>query len=433
MTQFWIYVAGLIILAMAFIVLPLLRKRFHTGISADELNLSVFKQQLAELDSDLEAGNLDQQRYEAAKKDLEKELLSDITSDQAKAAEATQRDGRWLALGALAVPIVAFLLYQTLGSPEIIQRLKEPPMTAAANDTSPHAQNPDMKGLPPMEELVKRLAEKMAQNPDNQEGWIMLGRSYMAMKQFPEAMDAYDRAMKINGENVSLLLAYAEAIAAMNGNDFTGRPAPLVEKAFALEPENPNTLWLAGIVAYQQGNFQDALTRWEKLQSKLPPQSNELESINSAIDDARSQLGLAPQEAPLPQIASAQPKSEMQPAAQTANSAIEVNISLSPELSAKAKPGDLLFIYAKALSGPPMPLAAVRKRVGDLPLTLRLDDSMAMMPQMKLSSFPKVVVGARISLSGGPTAQSGDLEGEVKPVTPGQSEPVSVVINAIHP
>ncbi|MEJ2453235.1 MAG: hypothetical protein P8103_03645 [Candidatus Thiodiazotropha sp.] len=110
-----------------------------------------------------------------------------------------------------------------------------------------------------------------------------------------------------------------------------------------------------------------------------------------------------------------------------------MKVALSAEMAQKAKPDDLVFIYAKAVSGPPMPLAAARKQVRDLPLTIRLDDSMAMMPQMRISKFEQVVVGARISLSGNPMAQSGDLEGEVRPVTPGQSETVNVVINSVHP
>lgn len=450
MTQFWIYAIGLIILAMAFIALPLLRKRFGNDVDIDELNLSVFKQQLEELDSDLQAGNLDQERYDAAKKDLEKELLEDVSEAGAKNAPVSVEGGRWMALSALAVPIAAVLLYQWLGSPDIAASLaggktdmSRPAAEAAAN---PHANGgANTQGMPPLDQMVKQLEAKLENEPENIDGWVMLGRSYMAMKRFPDAVQVYDRAMKVNSEHVALLLAYSEALGINAGNNFMGRPAELINKAFALEPENPNTLWMAGIVAYQQNNFQAALDRWEKVQAKLSPQSQELESVGNAIDDARAKLGLPPIDRPLPKIAQGgmgmgrpanmgrQGNMEQSGSASSAKSAIQVEISLSPELSAKTKPGDMLFIYAKALSGPPMPLAAARKRVSDLPLKLQLDDSMAMMPQMKLSSFPKVLVGARVSLSGTPTAQSGDLEGEVKPVTPGQTEPVKLVINSVHP
>ncbi|MEW8015851.1 MAG: c-type cytochrome biogenesis protein CcmI [Candidatus Thiodiazotropha endolucinida] len=428
MTLFWIIIAGFSLLAMGFVALPLMRKQVTSGITSDELNLAVFKQQLAELDNDLKSGALDQARYDAARRDLEKELLSDV-SEQSRPAESGGT-GQKMALSALVIPLAALLLYQFIGSPEIISRLANQP--AATHTASAQSQGRSTQNLPPMEELVKRLAAKMQEQPDNQEGWIMLGRSYMAMNDPSAAINAFDRAMEISDKNVGLLLAYAEAIASNTGNDFTGRAAPMVEKALQLEPDNPNVLWIAGIVAYQQTDYQDAVDRWSKLRGLLKPQSAELESVNEALDDARSKLGLPTEEPELPSIVQAKKQVPAEPAA-AGDKSIQVEISLSPDMQDKANPDDLLFIYAKAMSGPPMPLAAVRKRVSDLPLSINLDDSMAMMPQMKLSQFPEVAVGARISLSGSPTAQSGDLEGEITAVSPGQPEIVKVVINSVHP
>ncbi|MFI0376399.1 MAG: c-type cytochrome biogenesis protein CcmI [Candidatus Thiodiazotropha sp.] len=428
MTLFWIIIAGFSLLAMGFVALPLMRKQVTRGITSDELNLAVFKQQLAELDGDLKSGALDQARYDAARRDLEKELLSDV-SEQSRPAESGG-SGQKMALSALVIPLAALLLYQFIGSPEIISRLANQP--AAAHTASAQSQGTSTQNLPPMEELVKRLAAKMQEQPDNQEGWIMLGRSYMAMNNPSAAINAFDRAMEISDNNVGLLLAYAEAIASNAGNDFTGRAAPMVEKALQLEPDNPNVLWIAGIVAYQRTDFQNAVDRWSKLRGLLKPQSAELESVNEALDDARSKLGLPTEETELPSIVQAKKQVPAEPAA-AGDKSIQVEISLSPDMQDKADPDDLLFIYAKAMSGPPMPLAAVRKRVSDLPLSINLDDSMAMMPQMKLSQFPEVAVGARISLSGSPTAQSGDLEGETTAVSPGQPEIVKVVINSVHP
>lgn len=429
MTLFWIISAGLTVLAMAFVALPLLRKEVTSDITSDELNLAVFKQQLAELDSDLEEGKLDQAQHEAARKDLQKALLTDVSPN----AEITQNktSGRAMAATAVLVPIAAVLIYNILGSPEIIQHLAQQP-AGQPNQQPVQSQKEGMENLPPMEELVRRLAEKLEQNPDNHEGWIMLGRSYMSLNDHSAAINAYQRAMEMNDQDVSLLLAYSEAIAATSGNDFTGRAAPMIQKAFELEPENPNVLWLTGILAYQSSDFKSAIVRWNALRDQLTPQSNELESVNKAIDDARSQLGLPAEVEELPSIVKAK-KPAAKPQSSTAAKAIKVEISLSPDLQSKAKPNDLVFIYAKAVSGPPMPLAAVRKKVSDLPISLSLDDSMAMMPQMKLSGFSEVTVGARISLSGNPKAQSGDLEGEIEPIKPGQAETVQVVINSVHP
>lgn len=256
----------------------------------------------------------------------------------------------------------------------------------------------------------------------------MLGRSYMAMNQPGQAIAAYERGMQVNSENATLLLAYAEALAQSSGNDFTGKAASLVEKAHQLNKQDPNALWMLGIVAYQKKDFQGAIGYWEQAKGLLGPEHKDLNAVDNAIDDARNQLGLGPQ---LPSIV--QTKDQPQPAVGGDDHAIELIIKLDPNLAAKASPDDMVFIYAKALSGPPMPLAAVRKQVKDLPITVRLDDSMAMMPEMKLSAFPEVAVGARVSLSGNPIAKSGDLEGEIKPVKPGQSGPVMVIIDSIHP
>ncbi|MBT2990535.1 MAG: c-type cytochrome biogenesis protein CcmI [Candidatus Thiodiazotropha sp. (ex Ctena orbiculata)] len=432
MTLFWMIIAGFTLLAMAFVALPLMRKQVTDNITSDELNLAVFKQQLAELDNDLEIGILDQARYDAARRDLEKELLTDI-SEKPQHPDS-KASGQVMALTALALPVAALVIYQLLGSPEIIQRLAGQPATMPAASGQAESQARNMQNMPPMDELVKRLAEKMEQQPDNQEGWIMLGRSYMALNDRSAAINAFERAIEISDENISLLLAYAETIASGSGNDFTGRAAPMVEKAFELEPNDPNVLWIAGILAYQRTEYQDAVNRWSTLRGMLKPQSAELESVNSALDDARAQLGLPPEEPELPSIAQAKaPAPVAEKVVENQGKSLRVEISLSPDMEKKAKPDDLLFIYAKAMSGPPMPLAAVRKKVSDLPLAINLDDSMAMMPQMRLSQHAKVSVGARISLSGSPTAQSGDLEGETSAVSPGQAEIVNVVIDSVHP
>jgi cytochrome c-type biogenesis protein CcmH len=436
MTLFWMITAGLTVLAMAFVALPLLRKNVSSSITADELNLAIFKQQLAELDNDLQAGILDQARYDAARTDLEKELLTDIEPETKQTSQAGSKYARAMAGVALLVPIAALTLYQLVGFPDIIPLLGSQSasngMPPAAHGTGAGSTGQGKGQLPPMDVLVERLAAKLKEQPDNLEGWIILGRSYMTMKNYPAAIKAYQTAIKLDDQNVNLLLAYSEALAATHGNDFTGQAAPLIEKAYTLAPQDPNVLWLNGVLAYQSNKFQLAIERWQDLRATLTPQSSELESINGAIDDARKQLGLAPEEPELPNIVSAG-KPKPTPSAASSAKGLQVEISLAPEIAAKAKPNDLVFIYAKALNGPPMPLAAVRKQVRDLPLSVKLDDSMAMMPQMKLSGFDQVVVGARVSLSGNPSAQSGDLEGEIKPVAPGQSQVVKVSINSVHP
>lgn len=436
MTLFWTYAAGLILLAMAFIVIPLLRKYAKQGLSSDELNLTVFQQQLKELDSDLSSGILEQDQYDAARRDLEKELLLDVSGSKVEKSQMSSSSGKWMLISAFMVPLVALLLYQVLGSPKIIELLASGPVAQAAEGgmQSPHAQAGSTGQMPPMDELVHKLEAKLEAQPDNIQGWTMLARSYVAMGQPDKATGVYERALKIKDDDVDLLLSYAEHLGKQANNNFTGRAAELIEKAYALDQQGLNNLWLMGIVEYQRGSYQKAIERWESLADKLGPQSQDLANVDQAINDARERLGMEPK---FSSIVPASDQPAVQPApAETAadsGSAIRVKISLAPELQAKASPEQTVFIYAKAISGPPMPLAAMRKQVKDLPIEITLDDSLAMMPQMKLSLFPEVVVGARVSLSGsGPGAKPGDLQGEIKPVKPGQSAQVDVVINSVY-
>ncbi len=422
MTLFWTIAAGLTLLAMGFVVLPLLRSHISQTITSDELNLEVFKQQLQELDDDLNAGLLDQVRYDAARKDLEKGLLQDVNSKAEASPQADSR-GRWALASALLVPLVGIALYLNVGSPQIIPQL-------AANQTGAAPASPSTKDLPPMEELVARLAQKMQEQPENLEGWLMLGRSYLSMKRYPDAIAALDRAVALAPDNVSVLLASAEAVGASTGNNFTGAAAARIEKAVSLSPGDPSARWMMGIVAYQRGQYQEAISQWQAAKQALGAESDDLASIDSAIADAREQLG---GRAKLPSIKQSTDTPANAPEMAAAGMGIIVEVSIDPELLKQARSEDTVFIYAKALQGPPMPLAAARKQVKDLPLKLTLDDSMAMMPQLKLSNFTQVKVGARIARSGGPTAKSGDFEGEISPVTTTGGTTVQIIIDRVHP
>jgi cytochrome c-type biogenesis protein CcmH len=431
MTLFWTIAAGMMVLALAFVVPPFLRKRAQPGISQDALNLSVIKQQLAELETDLSNGALDQDQYEAARKDLEIELLSDISADNGASRKPAEKSGRSaLAVAGIGIPLLAIGLYQAIGNQEIIPLLAR----AADQARSDHATSADpTRGLPPMEELVEKLAERLEQEPDNIEGWIMLGRSHMAMGQVEQALKSYETAYRLAPDDPSLLLNYAEALAKMQDNRLSGRPAEMIEKAVEIEPRNPNGLWMMGLVHYERGTFSKAIQSWQRLTLLLPADGEDAAAVAAYIEEARSRA--APDTSPPRVAAAAVPSASAGQAKAVSESqgGIKVSVSLHPEFQDKVNAEDRVFIFARALQGPPMPLAAVRKQVKDLPVSLTLDDSMAMMPQLVLSAFPQVVVGARISKSGNAIPRTGDLQGEVSPIEPGRQAVVEIVINAIRP
>jgi cytochrome c-type biogenesis protein CcmH len=448
MIIFWILAAGLIGLALLFIVPPLVSEHAKVeDVDRDALNLAVFRQQLEELDNDLATGELGQEDYDAARRDLERELLRDVGQDTAPVTATEPGQGRWAALVlGLAIPIAAVSLYLFQGNAGIIPELEASAgtQTATAQSEAMPPGHPAVGNGPAasLDVLVQRLAEHMQKNPNDLKGWIMLGRTYTVLQQPEHAVSALEKAYALAPKQPEVLTAYAEALAASNGNRLEGRPAELIKTALQLDPQSVSAHWLSGLVSFQKGDFKGAASEWEGMLARFDPQGQEAAQLRRFVNEARRRAGVPPIEAPASapmQVAEAggrtsgpTPRDEVATQANPA-AKLTVEVALDPALAAKADPQETVFIYAKAVSGPPMPLAVQRVHMSQLPLTVTLDDSMAMTPTMRLSAFPQVTVGARISKSRRAIPQSGDLQGEVSPVKPGRTEPVKVVINSVHP
>ncbi len=435
MTIFWILVAGLAALALLFVVPPLLtRHEAERAPDQDQLNLALFRQQLQELDADLEAGNLDRGQYQAARRDLERELLHDVAGQGAGPAGPGQRAPLTALFLALALPAFATWLYVAIGDSAIIPRLE----LAATNRANPAAAGHGAAGgadAASLEVLVERLAAKMEQNPDQLEGWLMLGRTYVALEQPAKGAAALQRALALAPQDPEIMVSLAQALAAAAGGQLAGRPVELITSALAVAPDHATGLWLQGLAAYQAKEFPQAVEHWERLAQGLDPNGEDAAQLRQFIADAREEGGLPPSDAPT--AAPASPMTGQTAAAgqdtYAAGPSLQVEVSLAEPLWREADINHSLFVYAKAASGPPMPLAVKRLKVADLPLTVTLDDSLAMTPEMKLSNFPQVIVGARISPSGQASPQSGDLEGETGPLSPTDQASVKVLIERVRP
>jgi cytochrome c-type biogenesis protein CcmH len=252
----------------------------------------------------------------------------------------------------------------------------------------------------------------------------MLGRSYRVLGRNTEAAQAYAKAERVVAADPRLLVDYAESLALAHDGNLQGKPAELVARALELDPGHPLALMLSGAVAFQREDYAGAIRQWEKVQTLLAPGSEEARAVGDSIAKAR-------------ELAAAQPAAK--PAAKAPGGVasgsparIAGTVSLAPALAATAAPTDTVFIFARAVGGPPAPLAVLRRQVKDLPVKFTLDDSMAMAPNLKLSGFAEVVVSARVSRSGNATPQSGDLQGLSKPVKVGATG-VSVVIDTAVP
>jgi cytochrome c-type biogenesis protein CcmH len=259
---------------------------------------------------------------------------------------------------------------------------------------------------------------------------VLLARSYKALGRFELAADAYSHlGIAIDGEP-DLLADYAEVLARQANGDFSGKPEELLARALHLDPENEQALALAGIAAYHRQAYPEAVSYLEKLLPKLPPDSEGARTVKGTIEEARKLAGLT---ASLPQPRAAT-RATLTTSASGSASALKGHVSLSPALAATVKPGDILFVYAKPVQGPRIPLAVLRTHATALPLAFTLDDSLAMNPQMKLSLLApgtEVQVGARISRSGEAMPRSGDPVGEINHVKPGTQDLKIVIDHAV--
>lgn len=431
--MFWIIASILILIALAFVLPSLLRKQRVIGGAVDarrKQNIQIAKEQLEDLEHRFEKGEMEEDAYQSTRDELEMALFEDM-KESTQDAQLTNKVSSVSVVGsfaiALLVPLIAVGMYTKLGSPVFTTDLSS--QQAAKQELEKNVpKNAD--GTPDIDTMVAGLQKKMEANPNNPEGWFMLGRSYMVMKRYPEAAKAYEQAYKLQPESTDVMLSLADSLAMASNGSIKGRPTELINKVLEIEPDNLTGLWLGGMASRQQGDYVTAIKRWNGVLSQLKSPA-EKQEVNSLIAESMKQLTPEQQAVMKTDMASTSTTDQAPKAMKTSDTSvvdknnkngngISVTVSLSEKLKSQTQPTDLVFVYAKAVTGPPMPLAAARKQVKDLPLEIVLDDSMAMIPTMKLSGFSEVIVGARVSKSGQPIAQNGDLFVEKKPVKAGE-------------
>ncbi|SJM92492.1 Cytochrome c-type biogenesis protein CcmI [Crenothrix polyspora] len=413
MNIFLLLIVVLLIVAYLIILPPLWRIQVIEDAGFDERNTLIARHRLSELKEQLQSGGLSQALYDEQLAELKQALGDDLGIESHVTTAQTQ--GRWMVyVLALGIPLLSGLLYLKLGAPQAIDHVEE---VAVVGSSAPDSEA--------INKMVEGLAAKMKANPNDGEGWLMLGRSYKVLQQYPKAVEAFANAHRLLGDKPDVMLMYADALAFANNEKIDGKSAELVFKALAQEPDNLNGLWLGGMSKAQAGDFMGAMLLWKKLESLLPAGSDAQKETQELLAKIASQM---PKDAVVPQVDSVQQASNSQATATTEVS-VKAAVSLDASLKQSVEPNDTVFIYAQALSGPKMPLAIVRKQVSDLPLSVTLDDSTAMMPKMKLSNFKAVKLMARISKSGNAMPQAGDLIGTVEEVTLADKKLNKIVIN----
>jgi len=430
MTVFWIVAALLLVAALLFMLPPLLLpgKRHEDDVRRDKINIAIHNDKVAELDADLRNGVLTDEQFDSARKELDRNLLEDVKDHEESSSGTAAKSSTVAIILGIGIPVMAVLMYNQLGAGLAGISPNDPSVKVSAEG---HEE--------PIENMIIGLKQRLASNPQDVEGWVMLGRSYYFQKRHLEASKAYGEAVKLSGENNPDLLAdLADTLAVANNRTMAGRPYELVQKALSLQPFHQKSLWLAGTGAYQAEDFPSALSYWEKLIAIFPPESDSAQQIQRNIGEVKELM--ASRGIPIPESSVAAVSNSASAAAAPvalstalpgANSVSGV-VSIASVFASSAAPTDTVFIFARAATGPRMPLAILRKQVKDLPITFVLDDSLSMNPAFKLSKFKDIIVGARVSKSGNAMPQSGDFEGKSPVISVGTTE-IPLLINTVRP
>lgn len=398
MTSFAL-IAVLLVCAVLLCLLPPLLRRDGAAIGGrghGQANLAVLRDQARELDDDLAAGTMSAEAHAAARAELAARVLQDV--GPAGAAAAAPRQLRTALVLALALPLAAAPLYLYLGAPDGVGVAP-----AGMNARAPQHDTPADVGA-----MVDALAARLQKEPEDIEGWRMLARSYTALDRHADAARTYAYLAGKLPDEAGVLADWADALGTAQGATLKGEPERLIARALALEPGHIKALSLAGSAAFERADFVLAERHWQAVLAQIPADSAFAASTTASIDAARRSRGAAP--------AAGVPDAPKQ--APAAAATLAGTVSLAPGLQDAVKPGDTVFIYARAADGAGPPLAALRTQAGALPFAFTLDDSMGM-GGARLSEQKQITLGARISRSGSATPAAGDLEGTAGPVAPG--------------
>ncbi|MGH7218751.1 MAG: c-type cytochrome biogenesis protein CcmI, partial [Nitrospiraceae bacterium] len=380
------------VLILGLLLWPLLKRTAAAATGEQEKTLSIFRQQFVELGQDLANGVLTDELYQQARRELERRLLEETGATETTPTMARRQvSSRPVALAlAIIIPTVSGLLYWELGNP---LAMTQPTAAQLAAQGSSEDAHPTADSL---DALIEQLQQKMEQNPNDGVGWVLLARSYVGMGRYPDAVPIFEKAVKLIPDDAQLLADYADALGVVHGRKLEGKPEVLIQQALMIDPRNVKALMLAGTVAFNRKNYARAAKDWEQAHANLPADIDPemTQQLMAAIAEAKSQLGGGQETVSAYTDSSAQ----VQPAGQPR--AIRGTVTVAPSLAGKGSATDTLFVFAREMSGPPMPVAIVRATKKDLPFTFQLDDSTSPMPSRKLSGAGTVVIVARLSKSG---------------------------------
>ncbi len=384
----------LMLLASLFLLSPVMMNRSVLRSSRSGVNIDFFKGRLIELESDRERGILDDAEFEQLKIELERRLLEETDASDKAPSERVKTSLKTAFALALLIPVIAVVVYQKTGAKadwDIAETLKNAHHKAAGGELSAAG----------VGQLIRQVEDRLEQRPDDANYLMLLANKQMESGNYPAAAAAYQRLAKLYPSDANVLAQYAQSIYLSSNRSLTVKVKEIAELALRQNPQQPTVLGMLGIAHFEQGDYQGAIDYWQRLLPSLGPVSPNRKMIMAGIDQAKSRLGISD-------------STEVDQPDAAANASIQLSVSIADGIVANSN--SVVFVFARAASGPRMPLAVAKLIASDLPAIITLDDSMAMAPGLNLSSQQEIEVVARIAKNGIANPGPGDIEGRVGPI-----------------
>ncbi|WP_111641754.1 c-type cytochrome biogenesis protein CcmI [Marinimicrobium alkaliphilum] len=416
MAMLWVSAVFLSLLALAFLLWPLLVGRREQGEVTEEAeaqrqqldtNIALYEEHLAELEANRERGSLSEEQFVQLKREMERSLLEDEHNLMKTEKSMSVRFGPWsLVVVSLAVIVGSFGLYQYLGASQdvVLKQLQQEKMQLDHDDMAA-GRSPDPERT---RALIRKIEQRLERRPNNTQYWFFLARNALEIGDFDRAISAYREAMARDPRSARITAELAQAMFLRN-NEMTAEIAALAQQAISQEPSNTTALGLAGINAFEQQDFRSAVDYWERALSFLDPRSQSAQTLRRSVAHAREQLG---EEAPEP----------------GAGPGLAIQVRLGDQVD--VSDDKWVFVYTREWQGSPMPLAITRVRVGDLPTEIILDNTMAMSTTASMTAGQELEVVARLSQQGDASPRPGDWQVTYGPVElSSQSPQVELIID----
>jgi cytochrome c-type biogenesis protein CcmH len=397
---FLIIAVVLVGIGTTLLILPFFRTAKQDSNSIEmpqsQTSLSILQENLSQLKVEHQMGQLTDEDFAKQQEELEKRTLDEVISDPQQNIALVNNSVKKLPIFlAIFIPLAVVGMYFITGNPGVI----DPPV-------DPQEQQ--------ILQMAKQLEDRLKTDPNNAQGWVFLARTYGALNRLTDAKNAFNKALTLDPKNSDTLADLADLVAYEN-KSMNGQALDLIDQSLAANPKNPKALALKGTAAFEKGDYASAIKNWELAIPNLGPNEAAFaQGLNASIAEAKNLLK--------PNQATA-----INPAL-----TISGKVMITPGLQGQISPTDIVFIYAKAIEGPKLPLAIIKSTAGQLPTSFVLSDAQSMSPQFKLSQFKEVSLTARVSKSGNAIPEKGDLIGFIPKLKIGEKN-IQLIIQDVQP